>query len=38
MFPMSTGSEYEMGTCLRMAGNGQEENRNNSYPHKVGCI
>ncbi|XP_076811458.1 NHL repeat-containing protein 2-like isoform X2 [Clavelina lepadiformis] len=30
------GSEYKMGTCLRFAGNGQEENRNNSYPHKAG--
>lgn len=30
------GSELEMGTCIRYAGNGNEENRNNSYPHKAG--
>ena len=23
------------GTCLRFAGSGNEENRNNSYPHKA---
>nr|XP_039258687.1 NHL repeat-containing protein 2-like [Styela clava] len=30
------GAELEMGTCIRYAGNGKEENRNNSYPHKAG--
>lgn len=24
-----------MGTCIRYAGSGKEENRNNAYPHKV---
>jgi hypothetical protein len=24
------------GTCLRLAGSGVEENRNNSYPEKAG--
>ncbi|XP_034414821.1 NHL repeat-containing protein 2 [Cyclopterus lumpus] len=30
------GSESKAGTCLRWAGSGSEENRNNSYPHKAG--
>ncbi|XP_056285407.1 NHL repeat-containing protein 2 [Pseudoliparis swirei] len=30
------GSESKAGTCLRWAGSGNEENRNNSYPHKAG--
>ncbi len=25
--------EYAKGTCVRFAGSGAEENRNNSYPH-----
>lgn len=25
----------EASTCLRFAGSGNEENRNNSYPHKA---
>ena len=29
-------SEYGKGTCLRFAGSGNEENRNNAYPHKAG--
>ncbi|KAH0506982.1 NHL repeat-containing protein 2 [Microtus ochrogaster] len=29
-------SELEKGTCLRVAGSGNEENRNNAYPHKAG--
>ncbi|XP_056897596.1 NHL repeat-containing protein 2 [Takifugu flavidus] len=29
------GSESKAGTCLRWAGSGNEENRNNSYPHKA---
>ena len=28
-------SESKAGTCLRWAGSGNEENRNNSYPHKA---
>lgn len=38
MFPIlsnnSVSSQVE-GTCLRFAGSGAEENRNNSYPHKA---
>ncbi|CAJ1081025.1 NHL repeat-containing protein 2 [Xyrichtys novacula] len=30
------GSESKAGTCIRWAGSGSEENRNNSYPHKAG--
>ncbi|XP_041818492.1 NHL repeat-containing protein 2 [Chelmon rostratus] len=30
------GSESKAGTCVRWAGSGSEENRNNSYPHKAG--
>ncbi|XP_075949868.1 NHL repeat-containing protein 2 [Anarhichas minor] len=30
------GSESKAGTCVRWAGSGHEENRNNSYPHKAG--
>ena len=26
---------YEAGICIRFAGSGSEENRNNSYPHKA---
>ncbi|XP_060027233.1 NHL repeat-containing protein 2 isoform X3 [Erinaceus europaeus] len=29
-------SELQKGTCLRFAGSGNEENRNNAYPHKAG--
>ncbi|XP_041671594.1 NHL repeat-containing protein 2 isoform X1 [Cheilinus undulatus] len=29
------GSESKAGTCVRWAGSGNEENRNNSYPHKA---
>lgn len=29
-------SEHGKGTCLRFAGSGNEENRNNAYPHKAG--
>ena len=28
-------SSYSAGTCVRFAGSGAEENRNNSYPHKA---
>ena len=28
-------SEKRVSTCLRFAGSGNEENRNNSYPHKA---
>lgn len=28
-------SSQVKGTCLRFAGSGAEENRNNSYPHKA---
>ena len=28
-------SSQKAGTCLRLAGSGAEENRNNSYPHKA---
>uniref|UniRef100_A0A8B9UK08 NHL repeat containing 2 n=1 Tax=Anas zonorhyncha TaxID=75864 RepID=A0A8B9UK08_9AVES len=30
------GSDLKKGTCLRFAGSGNEENRNNTYPHKAG--
>ncbi|XP_053168040.1 NHL repeat-containing protein 2 isoform X3 [Hemicordylus capensis] len=30
------GSDLKKGTCLRYAGSGNEENRNNAYPHKAG--
>lgn len=30
------GSDSKAGTCLRWAGSGSEENRNNAYPHKAG--
>ncbi|XP_076340721.1 NHL repeat-containing protein 2-like [Tachypleus tridentatus] len=30
------GSCYQRGTCIRFAGNGEEENRNNSYPERAG--
>ncbi|GLD62916.1 NHL repeat-containing protein 2 [Lates japonicus] len=30
------GSEFKARTCVRWAGSGSEENRNNSYPHKAG--
>ncbi|CAL9699684.1 unnamed protein product [Knipowitschia caucasica] len=30
------GRELKSGTCVRWAGSGSEENRNNSYPHKAG--
>ncbi|MGH0166963.1 UNVERIFIED_CONTAM: hypothetical protein FKN15_051859 [Acipenser sinensis] len=29
-------SVVKKGTCIRFAGSGNEENRNNSYPHKAG--
>lgn len=29
-------SELKKGTCVRFAGSGNEENRNNAYPHKAG--
>ncbi|XP_077594878.1 NHL repeat-containing protein 2 [Stigmatopora nigra] len=29
-------SESKAGTCVRWAGSGNEENRNNAYPHKAG--
>ncbi|GFR66407.1 NHL repeat-containing protein 2-like [Elysia marginata] len=29
------GMSYPVGTCLRFAGSGMEENRNNSYPEKA---
>ncbi|XP_053440315.1 NHL repeat-containing protein 2 isoform X1 [Nycticebus coucang] len=29
-------TELKKGTCLRFAGSGNEENRNNAYPHKAG--
>lgn len=28
--------KYAKDTCLRLAGSGKEENRNNSYPEKAG--
>ncbi|XP_064000428.1 NHL repeat-containing protein 2 [Pogoniulus pusillus] len=30
------GSDLKKGVCLRFAGSGNEENRNNAYPHKAG--
>ncbi|XP_026171284.1 NHL repeat-containing protein 2 [Mastacembelus armatus] len=30
------GSESKAGACMRWAGSGSEENRNNAYPHKAG--
>ncbi|KAL7990601.1 hypothetical protein Chor_014031 [Crotalus horridus] len=30
------GVDLKKGTCLRFAGSGNEENRNNAYPHKAG--
>ncbi|XP_007442693.1 NHL repeat-containing protein 2-like [Python bivittatus] len=30
------GSDLKKGICLRFAGSGNEENRNNAYPHKAG--
>ncbi|CAN2389265.1 NHL repeat-containing protein 2 [Pristimantis euphronides] len=30
------GSLLPAGSCIRFAGSGNEENRNNSYPHKAG--
>ncbi|XP_052654448.1 NHL repeat-containing protein 2 isoform X5 [Harpia harpyja] len=30
------GSDLKKGACLRFAGSGNEENRNNAYPHKAG--
>uniref|UniRef100_A0ACB8F9P7 NHL repeat-containing protein 2 n=1 Tax=Sphaerodactylus townsendi TaxID=933632 RepID=A0ACB8F9P7_9SAUR len=33
---LSKGSDLKKGTCLRFAGSGNEENRNNAYPHKAG--
>ncbi|XP_017338651.1 NHL repeat-containing protein 2 isoform X1 [Ictalurus punctatus] len=30
------GSEYKKGECVRFAGSGNEENRNNAYPVKAG--
>ncbi|XP_064630926.1 NHL repeat-containing protein 2-like isoform X2 [Lineus longissimus] len=29
-------SDYKKGTCINFAGSGNEENRNNSYPHRAG--
>lgn len=29
-------SDLKKGTCIRFAGSGNEENRNNAYPHKAG--
>lgn len=29
-------SESKAGICVRWAGSGNEENRNNAYPHKAG--
>ncbi|XP_008569253.1 PREDICTED: NHL repeat-containing protein 2, partial [Galeopterus variegatus] len=29
-------NQLKKGTCLRFAGSGNEENRNNAYPHKAG--
>lgn len=29
-------SDLKKGVCLRFAGSGNEENRNNAYPHKAG--
>ncbi|CAH1785142.1 unnamed protein product [Owenia fusiformis] len=30
------GSQHKQGVCLRFAGSGNEENRNNNYPHNAG--
>ncbi|KAG9338345.1 hypothetical protein JZ751_025902 [Albula glossodonta] len=30
------GGEFKKGTCIRFVGSGNEENRNNAYPHKAG--
>ncbi|CAN0096277.1 unnamed protein product [Lampetra planeri] len=30
-----SSQEHKAGTCVRLAGSGNEENRNNSYPHKA---
>uniref|UniRef100_A0A9J7ZJX1 NHL repeat-containing protein 2 n=1 Tax=Cyprinus carpio carpio TaxID=630221 RepID=A0A9J7ZJX1_CYPCA len=30
------GSDSKKGTCVRFAGSGNEENRNNAYPYKAG--
>lgn len=35
LYPTSD-SESKAGTCVRWAGSGSEENRNNAYPHKAG--
>lgn len=32
---LSSFRSQAQGTCLRFAGSGAEENRNNSYPHKA---
>ena len=34
-FNSDSFSSQRAGTCLRLAGSGAEENRNNSYPHKA---
>lgn len=36
LFVWSVFSECKKGTCVRFAGSGNEENRNNAYPHKAG--
>lgn len=33
---LSFYSDSKKGTCARFAGSGNEENRNNAYPHKAG--
>lgn len=35
LFWVFLNSESKAGTCMRWAGSGNEENRNNSYPHKA---
>lgn len=35
-FHHNINSESKAGMCVRWAGSGNEENRNNSYPHKAG--
>lgn len=35
-FHNNINSESKAGMCVRWAGSGNEENRNNSYPHKAG--
>lgn len=35
-FFLPPNSEFKAGVCVRWAGSGSEENRNNSYPHKAG--